>query len=71
MLVIKYYFFETGEFSVRWYDQAKKLNIDAEIVPGDWRHGVDPKIVAQKLSEDKDKKLKQFVFFIMKLQLVS
>jgi len=54
----KVLFFETGEFSVRWYDQAKKLNIDAEIVPGDWRHGVDPKIVAQKLSEDKDKKIK-------------
>ena len=54
----KVLFFETGEFSFRWYEQAKKLKIDAEIVPGDWRHGIDPKVVAQKLSDDKEKKIK-------------
>ncbi len=54
----KVLFFETGEFSIRWYDQAKKLQIDAEIVPGDWRHGIDPKVVAERLAADKDKKIK-------------
>ncbi len=54
----KVLFFETGEFSIRWYDQAKKLKIDAEIVPGDWRHGIDPKVVAERLAADKDKKIK-------------
>ena len=28
------------------------------MVPGDWRYGVDQNVVAQKLSEDKDKKIK-------------
>ena len=54
----KVLFFETGEFSIRWYDQAKDLKIDAEIVPGDWRHGIDPKVVAERLAADKDKKIK-------------
>ena len=54
----KVLFFETGEFSIRWYDQAKQLKIDAEIVPGDWRHGIDPKVVAERLAADKDKKVK-------------
>ncbi|MDA0870197.1 MAG: aminotransferase class V-fold PLP-dependent enzyme [Proteobacteria bacterium] len=54
----KVLFFETGEFSIRWYDQAKDLKLDAEIVPGDWRHGIDPKVVAERLAADKDKKIK-------------
>jgi len=54
----KVLFFETGEFSIRWKEQAEKLKLDVEMVPGDWRYGVDPKVVAQKLSEDKDKKIK-------------
>jgi alanine-glyoxylate transaminase / serine-glyoxylate transaminase / serine-pyruvate transaminase len=54
----KVLFFETGEFSIRWYDQAKQLKIDAEIVPGDWRQGIDPKVVAERLAADKDKKIK-------------
>jgi alanine-glyoxylate transaminase / serine-glyoxylate transaminase / serine-pyruvate transaminase len=54
----KVLFFETGEFSIRWYHQAKDLKIDAEIVPGDWRHGIDPKVVAERLAADKDKKIK-------------
>ena len=54
----KVLFFETGEFSIRWYHQAKDLKLDAEIVPGDWRHGIDPKVVAERLAADKDKKIK-------------
>ena len=54
----KVLFFETGEFSIRWKEQAEKLKLDVDMVPGDWRYGVDPKVVAQKLSEDKDKKIK-------------
>jgi len=50
--------FETGQFSYLWAEQAKKLSLDAELVPGDWRHGVDAKVVEQKLSQDKDHKIK-------------
>ncbi len=50
--------FETGQFSYLWSEQAKKLSLDVEFVPGDWRSGVDAKIVEKKLSEDKSHKIK-------------
>lgn len=37
--------FETGQFSTLWAEQAKKFNLEVELVPGDWRTGADPKIV--------------------------
>ena len=30
---------ETGHFAVLWHKMAKKLNLDVEFIPGDWRHG--------------------------------
>lgn len=50
--------FETGQFSSLWGEIGEKFNLDVELVPGDWRTGVDPKIVAQKLGDDKDHKIK-------------
>ncbi len=50
--------FETGQFSYLWAEQAKKFSLAVDFVPGDWRHGADPKIVEQKLSEDKGHKIK-------------
>jgi alanine-glyoxylate transaminase/serine-glyoxylate transaminase/serine-pyruvate transaminase len=50
--------FETGQFSSLWTEIAVKFKLDVDFVPGDWRSGVDPKIVAQKLSGDKEKKIK-------------
>lgn len=50
--------FETGQFSYLWAEQAKKLSLDVELVPGDWRHGIDSKVVEKKLSQDKDHKIK-------------
>jgi alanine-glyoxylate transaminase/serine-glyoxylate transaminase/serine-pyruvate transaminase len=50
--------FETGQFSYLWAEQAKKLSLDVELVPEDWRHGIDHKVVEQKLSQDKDHKIK-------------
>src|SRR6185295_11571262 len=41
--------FETGWFSTLWTDMAGRLGIKAEMVPGDWRHGVDPDVVEAKL----------------------
>ena len=49
--------FETGQFSSLWWEIAQKFNLDIDFVPGDWRTGVDPKVVEQKLNEDKDKKI--------------
>ena len=50
--------FETGQFSYLWAEQAKKFSLVVDFVPGDWRYGADPKIVEQKLSEDKGHKIK-------------
>jgi alanine-glyoxylate transaminase/serine-glyoxylate transaminase/serine-pyruvate transaminase len=50
--------FETGHFSTLWYDIAEKFKLEIDFIKGDWRTGVDPNIVEQKLKEDKEKKIK-------------
>jgi alanine-glyoxylate transaminase/serine-glyoxylate transaminase/serine-pyruvate transaminase len=49
---------ETGWFSSLWTEMAKRLGLEPELVPGDWRHGVDPKVVADKLAADKARAIK-------------
>ena len=44
--------FETGHFATLWRQMASRLGLDVEFVPGDWRHGVDPAQVAEKLRAD-------------------
>ena len=50
--------FETGHFATLWRNMAVALGLEVDFVPTDWRHGVDPTIVAQKLAEDKDHRIK-------------
>ena len=50
--------FETGHFASLWREMAARLGIDIDFVPGDWRHGADPKLLEQKLSEDKGHRIK-------------
>ena len=50
--------FETGHFSTLWLDIAQKFKIEVDFVKGDWRTGVDPNIVEQKLQGDKENKIK-------------
>ncbi|MFL6119247.1 pyridoxal-phosphate-dependent aminotransferase family protein [Actinophytocola sp.] len=44
--------FETGHFATLWRNLAGNLGLDVDFVPGDWRHGVDPAAVAEKLAAD-------------------
>ncbi|HEX5994786.1 MAG TPA: aminotransferase class V-fold PLP-dependent enzyme [Jiangellales bacterium] len=44
--------FETGHFATLWQEMARKLGLTVDFVPGDWRHGVDPQSVADKLRAD-------------------
>jgi len=44
--------FETGHFATLWRDLAGNLGLDVDFVPGDWRHGVDPSAVAERLAAD-------------------
>lgn len=50
--------FETGHFAVMWKQMAENLGINVEFVPGDWRTGVDPKIVEERLINDKTQEIK-------------
>jgi alanine-glyoxylate transaminase / serine-glyoxylate transaminase / serine-pyruvate transaminase len=50
--------FETGQFAALWRELAGRLGLDIELVPGDWRHGVDAKIVEAKLAADKGHSIK-------------
>ena len=44
--------FETGHFATLWQEMAGKLGLEVEFVPGDWRHGVPPEAVRERLSAD-------------------
>ncbi|BBG03183.1 MULTISPECIES: pyridoxal-phosphate-dependent aminotransferase family protein [Pseudonocardia] len=44
--------FETGHFATLWQDMARSLGLEVDFVPGDWRHGADPAVVAERLTAD-------------------
>ena len=50
--------FETGYFATLWENMVVKLGVGVDFVPGDWRHGVDPMVVEEKLSDDKKHNIK-------------
>jgi alanine-glyoxylate transaminase / serine-glyoxylate transaminase / serine-pyruvate transaminase len=43
--------FETGHFATLWQAMARDLGLSVDFVPGDWRHGVDPAVVAERLDD--------------------
>jgi alanine-glyoxylate transaminase/serine-glyoxylate transaminase/serine-pyruvate transaminase len=44
---------ETGHFASLWHKMAKKLSIEVEFIPGDWRRGADFGAIEARLKEDK------------------
>jgi alanine-glyoxylate transaminase/serine-glyoxylate transaminase/serine-pyruvate transaminase len=50
--------FETGHFATLWLEMAKRLGLEVDFVPGDWRHGVDPAAVEQKLRADSGQRIR-------------
>jgi len=44
--------FETGHFSTLWQEMARGFGLEVDFVPGDWRHGANPDVVAEKLTAD-------------------
>ena len=50
--------FETGHFATLWRNKAVRLGLDVDFIPGDWRSGVDPSVVEEKLAADKDYQIK-------------
>jgi alanine-glyoxylate transaminase/serine-glyoxylate transaminase/serine-pyruvate transaminase len=49
---------ETGQFATLWRDMAVKLGLQVDFIPGDWRHGVDASLVAEKLTADRSRAIK-------------
>ncbi len=45
--------YETGHFATLWHAWARRLGLEAELIAGDWRHGVDAAAVEARLAEDK------------------
>ena len=43
---------ETGQFAALWVAMAKRLKLDVDLIPGDWRHGVDAAVIEEKLRAD-------------------
>ncbi|MGE5200958.1 MAG: pyridoxal-phosphate-dependent aminotransferase family protein, partial [Acidobacteriota bacterium] len=50
--------FETGHFATLWRALAERLALTVELVPGDWRHGVDPAAAQKHLAADKSHAIK-------------
>jgi alanine-glyoxylate transaminase/serine-glyoxylate transaminase/serine-pyruvate transaminase len=44
--------FETGHFATLWREMAARLGLEVEFVPGNWRRGIDPQAVEEKLAAD-------------------
>jgi alanine-glyoxylate transaminase/serine-glyoxylate transaminase/serine-pyruvate transaminase len=49
---------ETGHFATLWQKMATRLGLDAEFLPGDWRHGADPAAIEKALRADTGKPVK-------------
>jgi len=50
--------FETGQFAVLWRDMAAALGLDVITIPGDWRHGAAPELLAAELAADTAAKIR-------------
>ena len=49
---------ETGHFATLWHKMATKLGLETEFLATDWRRGVDPQAVEDRLREDAGGKIK-------------
>ena len=50
--------FETGHFAALWHELARRLGLEAEMIPGDWRHGADPEAIGAALAADRARAIK-------------
>ncbi len=49
---------ETGYFAVAWQRLAVRLGLEVEMIPGDWRHGVNADSIEAYLAQDRDRRIK-------------
>jgi alanine-glyoxylate transaminase/serine-glyoxylate transaminase/serine-pyruvate transaminase len=49
---------DTGQFAALWSKMAQNLGLSVELIPGDWRHGVDADEVGARLVADRNHEIK-------------
>jgi alanine-glyoxylate transaminase/serine-glyoxylate transaminase/serine-pyruvate transaminase len=49
---------EIGEFARLWAELGKRIGLDVDVVDTDWTRAVDPDLIAARLSEDRDHRIK-------------
>lgn len=49
---------ETGHFATLWQQMAKRLGLQVELIPTDWRRGADPDAIGARLREDRQHAIK-------------
>jgi alanine-glyoxylate transaminase / serine-glyoxylate transaminase / serine-pyruvate transaminase len=49
---------ETGQFSTLWAELAGRVGLEVDVIPGDWRRGVDPAAVGERLAADTERAIK-------------
>ena len=49
---------ETGHFAALWRQMAARWGIEVDFIPGDWRRGVDPAVIEERLTADTAHQLK-------------
>ncbi|HEY3839022.1 MAG TPA: aminotransferase class V-fold PLP-dependent enzyme [Bryobacteraceae bacterium] len=50
--------FDTGQFASLWTKAARNLSLDVEVVPSDWRVGVDMAALTERLDADREHQIK-------------
>ncbi len=50
--------FETGQFSTLWHELATRIGLVPEVIAGDWRRGVDPSAIEDRLRRDTAREIK-------------
>ncbi len=49
---------DTGQFAALWTKMARHLGFSVDLIPSDWRHGVDADEIGQRLSSDTGHEIK-------------
>src|SRR3954471_969952 len=52
---------ETGHFAALWRQMAARWGIEVDFIPGDWRRGVDPAAIEERLAADTAHQLKAVI----------
>ena len=61
--------YETGHFATLWKGMATRLGLEAEFMQGDWRAGVDPNAIENRLRDDREQSIKAREVVLARLAL--